>query len=239
MEDEEEEAAADAMDIDDKSDDIRMCSDYVSDIYDYLHEIEGPSFQLEYLASYLAELSLLEYSCLKFLPSLIAAAVLFLSRLTLQPSLAEVKDCVKILHAWQVSRRGSTLVAVREKYRTREFKCVSTLCPPLRIPNAFFMERGPLPDYFENVQNDLTGNMRAVLVNKLVLVAEESEFRPDTLQRTVSFIHSFLSGNPSLRLDFLAYYLAELSLLEYGCLKFLPSLVAAAVVFLSRFTLEP
>ncbi|KAL3514405.1 hypothetical protein ACH5RR_027122, partial [Cinchona calisaya] len=182
------------------------------------------------------------------------------------------------------------------------------------------IERGPLPDYLENVQNDVTVDMRAVLADWLVLAADESEFHPDTLHRTVSIIDRFLSGvsingqslqllgvssmfiaskyeektnhrvgyfcdladtsytaqevllmeydvltslnyemfnptittflrrfiriakedfaGPSLRLDFMACYLAELSLLEYDCLKFLPSLVAAAVVFLSRFTLE-
>ncbi|KAJ0668516.1 putative cyclin domain-containing protein [Helianthus annuus] len=42
-----------------------------------------------------------------------------------------------------------------------------------------------------------------------------------------------------MQLEFLGYYLAELSLLEYGCLKFLPSMVAASVIFLPRFTLKP
>ena len=43
----------------------------------------------------------------------------------------------------------------------------------------------------------------------------------------------------NLQLEFLAYYLAELSLLEYGCVRYLPSMVAASVIFLSRFTLRP
>ena len=45
--------------------------------------------------------------------------------------------------------------------------------------------------------------------------------------------------NPNLQLEFLTYYLAELSLLDYGCVKFLPSMVAAAVVFLAKFTINP
>jgi hypothetical protein len=49
----------------------------------------------------------------------------------------------------------------------------------------------------------------------------------------------YLLQNPNLQLEFLGYYLAELSLLDYGCVKFLPSLIAAAVIFLSRFTLQP
>lgn len=50
----------------------------------------------------------------------------------------------------------------------------------------------------------------------------------------VAFLQSY-----NLQLEFLGYYLAELSLLDYECLKFLPSLVAASVIFLSRFTLQP
>ncbi|PWA92075.1 cyclin-dependent kinase 3,2 [Artemisia annua] len=44
---------------------------------------------------------------------------------------------------------------------------------------------------------------------------------------------------PNMQLEFVSYYLAELSLLEYGCIKFLPSMVAASVTFLSRFMLKP
>lgn len=43
----------------------------------------------------------------------------------------------------------------------------------------------------------------------------------------------------NLQLEFLAYYLAELSLLDYGCVKFLPSMVAASVMFLAKLTLQP
>lgn len=43
---------------------------------------------------------------------------------------------------------------------------------------------------------------------------------------------------PSTTLGFLANYLAELTLVEYGFLKFLPSVVAASAVFLARWTLD-
>ncbi|WMV57081.1 hypothetical protein MTR67_050466 [Solanum verrucosum] len=111
------------------------------------------NLQFEFLGYYLAELSLLDYNCVKFLPSLVAAAVIFLSRFTLQPkshpwSLAlqrcsgyrpgDLKECVLILHDLQLSRRGSTLTAVRDKYKLNKFKCVSTLSSPLEIPDSFF-----------------------------------------------------------------------------------------------------
>ncbi|GFP86784.1 cyclin-a3-2 [Phtheirospermum japonicum] len=111
------------------------------------------SLQLGFLGCYLAELSLLDYGCVKFLPSLVAASVVFLSRFTLQPKIhpwnnaleqssgynaADLKECVGILRDLQMSKKGSALVAVREKYEQHKFKCVSTLSSPLEVPELFF-----------------------------------------------------------------------------------------------------
>ncbi|KAL3505092.1 hypothetical protein ACH5RR_034933 [Cinchona calisaya] len=116
-------------------------------------DYNNSDLQLEFLGYYLAELSLLDYGCVKFLPSLVAAAVVFLSRFTLQPKLhpwnavlqhysgykpADLKECVLIIYDLQLSRRGSSLMAVRDKYKQHKFKCVSTLSPPVEIPNTFF-----------------------------------------------------------------------------------------------------
>lgn len=43
---------------------------------------------------------------------------------------------------------------------------------------------------------------------------------------------------PFIELEFLANYLAELTLVEYTFLRFLPSLIAASAVFLARWTLD-
>ncbi|PHU01232.1 Cyclin-A3-2 [Capsicum chinense] len=114
---------------------------------------KNPDLQLEFLGYYLAEISLLDYNCVRFLPSLVAAAVIFLSRFTLQPKshpwslalqhcsgykAADLKECVLIIHDLQLSRRGATLVAVRDKYKLHKFKCVSTLFSPQEIPDSFF-----------------------------------------------------------------------------------------------------
>ncbi|KAL0330798.1 UNVERIFIED_CONTAM: Cyclin-A2-1 [Sesamum angustifolium] len=66
-----------------------------------------PSVELEFLANYLAELTLIEYSFLKFLPSLVAASAVFLARWTLDQS----------EHPW--------------------FKCVSTLSSPKPVQSLF------------------------------------------------------------------------------------------------------
>ncbi|KAH9300125.1 hypothetical protein KI387_011708 [Taxus chinensis] len=89
------------------------------------------SLQLQFLANYLAELTLLEYSFLQYLPSLIAASVVFLSKLTLNPTMrpwsatlqhytryraSELYDCVKQLHELQCNTRNCSLSAIRDKY---------------------------------------------------------------------------------------------------------------------------
>ncbi|XP_022638249.1 putative cyclin-A3-1 isoform X2 [Vigna radiata var. radiata] len=178
----------------------------------------------------------------------------------------------------------------------------------------------PMPDYVQKVQNDVDGNMRGVLVDWLIEVAEEYGLVSDTLYFCVAYIDRFLSlkvlsrqrlqllgvaamlvaskyeevkppevedlcyitdntyskeevlnmeadiltalkfelGAPTvgtflrrfcgvgqegvdtsaLQFEFLSCYLAELSLLDYYFVKFLPSLVAASVVFLARFMLS-
>ncbi|KAL7188498.1 hypothetical protein ACSBR1_038375 [Camellia fascicularis] len=169
-------------------------------------------------------------------------------------------------------------------------------------------KRRPLPDYIEMAQKDVSPNMRAILMDWLVEVAEEYKLHSDTLHLSISYSDRFLSTNdlnrkyekinhkpvdefcyltdnaytkkevvkmeadilkhikfevggptimtflgyycivniqsffsliPNLKLEFLGYYLAELSLLENDYVILLPSLVAASVVFLSRFTIQP
>ncbi|CAH9078163.1 unnamed protein product [Cuscuta europaea] len=114
---------------------------------------ETPDLELEFLSYYLAELSLLDYCCLQFLPSLVASAVIFLSRFTIQPNLhpwsqalthysgykpSDVRDCVLIIHDLQLSRRGCDLFAIREKYKQHKFKCVSLLSSQPEIPDSYF-----------------------------------------------------------------------------------------------------
>ncbi|CAI9267108.1 unnamed protein product [Lactuca saligna] len=116
-------------------------------------DYDTPNLQLEFLSYYLAELSLLDYGCLKFLPSMVAASVTFLSRFMLKPNShpwnltleqlsgytpSALKECVTILHELQSSRRCGNLVAIREKYKQHKFKCVGELLSPLVIPSSFF-----------------------------------------------------------------------------------------------------
>ncbi|KAE8100107.1 hypothetical protein FH972_018034 [Carpinus fangiana] len=111
------------------------------------------SLQLEFLGYYLAELSLLDYACVKFLPSLVAASVMFVARFIIRPKKhpwcsalannsgykpADLKECVLIIHDLYLSRRGGSLQAVREKYKQHKFKYVATLPSPPEIPASYF-----------------------------------------------------------------------------------------------------
>ncbi|KAL5732048.1 Cyclin-A1-3 [Ranunculus cassubicifolius] len=55
------------------------------------------------------------------------------------------------------------------------------------------------------------------------------------------FVHAALGSNevPSLQLECLGNYVAELSLLEYNMLWYSPSLIAASAIFLAKFILQP
>ncbi|XP_024985204.1 cyclin-A2-1-like [Cynara cardunculus var. scolymus] len=100
-----------------------------------------PVIELEFLANYLAELTLTEYGFLKFLPSLIAASAVFLAKWTLDqiehpwnPTLehytnykaSDLKATVLALQDLQLND-AAPLRAIRQKYRQKQFKSVATL----------------------------------------------------------------------------------------------------------------
>ncbi|KAL3641240.1 Cyclin-A1-1 [Castilleja foliolosa] len=114
---------------------------------------EAPLLQLECLANYVAELSLLEYNMLCFAPSLIAASSIFLAKFILLPSRSpwdstlhhytlyqpfNLRDCVIALHGLCCNNQNSSLPAVREKYSQHKYKFVAKkYCPP-SIPSQYF-----------------------------------------------------------------------------------------------------
>ncbi|KAI3823733.1 hypothetical protein L1987_05173 [Smallanthus sonchifolius] len=100
-----------------------------------------PVVELEYLAKYLAELTLIEYGFLKFLPSLIAASAVFLAKWTLDqiehpwnPTLehytnykaSELKPTVLAMQDMQLNN-GASLQAIRQKYRQKQGPLTSPL----------------------------------------------------------------------------------------------------------------
>ncbi|KEH35764.1 putative cyclin [Medicago truncatula] len=113
------------------------------------------NLQFEYLCNYLADISLLDYECIRFMPSIVAASVIFLARFILRPGVhpwtsslceclgyksAELEECVMILHDLYLSRRAASFKAVREKYKQQKFKYVANLPSSPEIPNYYFEE---------------------------------------------------------------------------------------------------
>ncbi|KAE8100103.1 hypothetical protein FH972_018030 [Carpinus fangiana] len=68
----------------------------------------------------------------------------------------------------------------------------SDICEYLR-KTEMEPKRRPLPDYLEKVQKGVTANMRGILVDWLVEVAEEYKLLPDTLYLSISYVDRFLS----------------------------------------------
>jgi cyclin A len=104
-----------------------------------------PSISLGFLANYLAELTLVDYGFLKFLPSVVAASAVFLARWTLDQSdlpwnqtlehytsykSSDIQLCVSALWELQQNTSNCPLNAVREKYRHQKFECVANLTSP-------------------------------------------------------------------------------------------------------------
>ncbi|XP_017435680.1 putative cyclin-A3-1 isoform X2 [Vigna angularis] len=112
-----------------------------------------PNLKIEFLSFYLAELSLLDYSCIRFLPSIIAASALFLARFITSPKVHpwssslgewsgykpfELKVCVVTLHDLYFSRKAASFRSVRDKYKQCKFKCVANLPSPPHVPSHYF-----------------------------------------------------------------------------------------------------
>ncbi|CAN0892269.1 CYCA1-1, partial [Linum grandiflorum] len=114
---------------------------------------EVPSMQLECLANYISELSLLEYNMLRYAPSIVAASSIFLAKFILFPSKKpwnstlqhytlyqpnDLLNCVRDLQRLCCSSNNPTLPAISEKYSTHKYKCVAKkFCPP-HIPEQYF-----------------------------------------------------------------------------------------------------
>uniref|UniRef100_A0A7N0TT11 B-like cyclin n=1 Tax=Kalanchoe fedtschenkoi TaxID=63787 RepID=A0A7N0TT11_KALFE len=113
---------------------------------------ESPSLELEYLADYLAELTLVEYNFLKFLPSTIAASAVFLAIWTLDQSAhpwnaaleyytlyksSDLKSSVLALRDLQLNTNNCPLHVIRAKYSQQKFKSVAALFSP-KLPEKLF-----------------------------------------------------------------------------------------------------
>ncbi|KAI0489327.1 hypothetical protein KFK09_029169 [Dendrobium nobile] len=111
-----------------------------------------PSLPLGYMANYLSELTLVEYSFVKFVPSVIAASAVFLARWTLDQSdqpwnctlqhytsykALDLKSVVLQMHYLQQNSCNSPLSAVRDKYIQEKYERVACRVSP-KLPDSLF-----------------------------------------------------------------------------------------------------
>ncbi|KAL0724457.1 hypothetical protein Bca4012_039056 [Brassica carinata] len=111
-----------------------------------------PSVEMEFLANYLTELTLIEYEFLKFLPSVIAASAVFLAKWTMNQSshpwnptlehyttykASDLKESVQALQELQLNTKGCPLNSIRMKYKQDKFKSVSAFTSP-ELPDRLF-----------------------------------------------------------------------------------------------------
>jgi cyclin A len=104
---------------------------------------------------YLAELSLLDDYNIRFLPSIVAAACLFVGKFTLNPNtrpwnlsvqritgykVSDIEDCIRSIHDLQAGRKWSNLRAIRSKYEDDAFERVSTIPSPNTIKPSFLRD---------------------------------------------------------------------------------------------------
>ncbi|KAL1199324.1 Cyclin-A2-4 [Cardamine amara subsp. amara] len=112
----------------------------------------NPSLEIEFLANYLTELTLVDYQFLKFLPSVIAASAVFLAKWTLNQSshpwnptlehyttykASDLKASVHALQDLQLNTKGCPLNSIRMKYRQDKFKSVAVFTSP-ELPEKLF-----------------------------------------------------------------------------------------------------
>ncbi|KAG2331360.1 hypothetical protein Bca52824_002540 [Brassica carinata] len=115
-------------------------------------DLQKPSVEIEFLANYLMELTLIDYEFLKFLPSVIAASAVFLAKWTLNQSshpwnptlehyttfkASDLKASVHALQDLQLNTKGCSLTSIRMKYKQDKFKSVAVLSSP-ELPDKLF-----------------------------------------------------------------------------------------------------
>ncbi|CAH8356193.1 unnamed protein product [Eruca vesicaria subsp. sativa] len=111
-----------------------------------------PSVEMEFLANYLTELTLIEYEFLKYLPSVIAASAVFLAKWTMNQSshpwnptlehyttykASDLKACVQGLQELQLNTKGCPLNSIRMKYKQDKFKSVAVFTSS-ELPDRLF-----------------------------------------------------------------------------------------------------
>uniref|UniRef100_A0A1J3K6R0 Cyclin-A3-2 n=3 Tax=Noccaea caerulescens TaxID=107243 RepID=A0A1J3K6R0_NOCCA len=212
-------------DIDARSDDPKMCGPYVTDIYEYLREMEVKP-KLRPLPDYIEKVQK------DVTPSMRGVLVDWLVEVAEEYKLVSetlyltVSYIDRFLSLKTVNKQRLQLVGVSAMLIASKYEEIS---PP------------KVEDFCYITDNTFT-KQDVVKMEADILLALQFELGRPTIS---SFIRRFTRVAqedfqvPHLQLEPLCCYLSELSILDYKAVKFVPSLLAASAVFLARFIIRP
>ncbi|XP_010540385.1 PREDICTED: putative cyclin-A3-1 isoform X2 [Tarenaya hassleriana] len=220
-----ETAVESSVDIDARTDDPQMCGPYVSDIYEYIRQMEVNTKQrplLDYIEKVQKEVN----------PNMRGVLVDWLVEVAEEYKLVSdtlfltVSYIDRFLSLKNVDRKKLQLLGVSSMLIASKYEEISP-------PNV--------EDFCYITDNTYTKQEVVKMEADILLVLRFELGRP-TIQ---TFLRRFTRAAQEdfrmshLQLEFLCCYLSELSLLDYNCVKFLPSMSAASAIFLARFILHP
>ncbi|WJX09505.1 cyclin [Trifolium repens] len=209
-----------------KSEDPQLCGPYVSDIYDYLRNLEvDPSKRP--LSDYIMKVQRDVNSSMRgvLVDWLVEVAEEY--KLVSDTLYFAVSYIDRFLSLNDLSRQKLQLLGVSS----------------MLIASKYEEIKPPEVEDFCYITDNTYSREEVLGMEADILKALKFELGGPTIK---TFLRRFISkvgqegiDASELQFEFLSCYLAELSLLDYHCVKFLPSMVAASVVFLARFMLSP
>ncbi|XP_022768699.1 putative cyclin-A3-1 [Durio zibethinus] len=215
-----------AVDIDAKSDDPQMCGHYVSDIYEYLRQMEVDPKRIplpDYIEKVQKDVSTnMRGILVDWLVEVAEEYKLVSDTLYMTVSYIDRFLSLNALNRQRLQLLGvSSMLIASRKYEE--------INPPNVEDFCYITDNTYTKDEVVKMEADILKSLKFELGNPTV----------KTFLRRFTRVAQEDYNASSLQLEFLGYYLAELSLLDYGCVKFLPSMVAASVIFLTRFIIRP
>ncbi|OMO70593.1 hypothetical protein COLO4_28567 [Corchorus olitorius] len=214
-----------AVDIDAKSDDPQMCRHYVSDIYEYLHQMEVEPKRRplpDYLEKVQKDVSAnMRGILVDWLVEVAEEYKLVSDSLYMTISYIDRFLSLNIINRQKLQLLGVASMLIASKYEE--------INPPNVEDFCYITDNTYTKDEVVKMEADILKSLKFELGNPTV----------KTFLRRFTRVSQEDYKASSLQLEFLGYYLAELSLLDYGCVKFLPSMIAASVIFLARFIIQP
>ncbi|XP_016732839.1 putative cyclin-A3-1 isoform X2 [Gossypium hirsutum] len=212
-------------DFDAMSNDPQMCGYYASDIYGYLHQMEVDPKRRplpDYIEKVRKDVSMSMRGVLvDWLVEVAEEYKLVSDTLYMTVSYIDRFLSLNPLNRQRLQLLGVSSMLIASKYEE--------ITPPNVEDFCYITDNTYTKDEVVKMEADILKSLKFELGNPTVKTF---------LRRFTRVAQEYYKAS-SLQLEFLGCYLAELSLLDYGCVKFLPSMVAASVIFLTRFIIRP